>query len=287
MTIGHEFCGEVVKIGKDVHTIQVGDRIAAESHIPCQKCHLCKTGRMHICENMQIYGIQTRHGAFAEYAPIPESIAYKLPDSISDEEGALFEPFGVAMHAIERAQLQLGDAVLVLGAGPIGIFCAQLARLSGATPLIVSEMKDTRLRMVESLNVADVIVNSAKEDVAKKVMETTGGRGPDVVIEAAGSSVTVKQAFEMLGKNGRLVLMGLPTKTTDIDTTRDITYKEADVRGTTGRLMYQTWDRMSRIIAYKRIDLKRVITHRFPLVEIEAGFKSIIEGKACKVIILP
>jgi threonine 3-dehydrogenase len=152
---------------------------------------------------------------------------------------------------------------------------------------MVSEMKDTRLRMVESLSIADVIINSANEDVAKKVMETTGGRGPDVVIEAAGSNVTVKQAFEMLGKSGRVVLVGLPTKPTDIDTTRDITYKEADVRGTTGRLMYQTWDRMSRIIAYKRIDLKRVITHRFSLDRVEEGFKSIIEGKACKVIVIP
>lgn len=287
MTIGHEFSGEVTQVGKNVHAFSIGDKIAAESHIPCQNCYLCKTGRMHICENMHIYGIQTQEGAFAEYAALPQTIAYKLPNTVSYEEGALFEPFGVATHAIERAQIRLGDSVAVLGAGPIGLFCLQLAKLCGATPLIVTEMRETRLRMAEGLRAADVVIDSSHEDTLTRVMEVTGGRGVDVVIEAAGVNQTVQQALEILGKNGRIVLMGLPTKSTEIDTTSKITYKEADVRGTTGRLMYETWDRMSRIIAHKRIDLMKVVTHRFPLQKVEEGFKSIIEGKAGKVLIIP
>lgn len=287
MTIGHEFSGEVTEVGKNVHAFSIGDKIAAESHIPCQNCYLCKTGRMHICENMRIYGIQTQEGAFAEYAVLPQIIAYKLPDAVSYEEGALFEPFGVAAHAIERAQIRLGDSVAVLGAGPIGLFCLQLAKLLGATPLIISEMRETRLRMAESFSAADAVIDSAHEDTLARVMELTAGRGVDVVIEAAGVNQTVQQALEILGKNGRIILMGLPTKSTEIDTTSKITYKEADVRGTTGRLMYETWDRMSRIIAHKRIDLKKVVTHRLPLEKVEEGFKSIIEGKAGKVLIIP
>lgn len=287
MVIGHEFSGEVTEVGKNVHSLSIGDRIAAESHIPCQNCYLCRTGRMHICENMRIYGIQTKEGAFAEYAVLPHVIAYKLPDTVSYEDGALFEPFGVATHAIERAQIRLGDSVAILGAGPIGLFCLQLAKLLGATPLIVSEMRETRLRMAENLHVADAIIDSAHEDVRERVMELTSGRGVDVVVEAAGASQTVQQAFEILGKNGKIVLMGLPTKSTEIDTTSKITYKEADVLGTTGRLMFETWDRMSRIVGHGRVNLGSVVTHKLPLKKVEEGFKAIIDGKAGKVLLIP
>lgn len=287
MIIGHEFSGEVIEVGKDVHFLDVGDKIAAESHIPCGKCYLCKTGRMHICQNMLIYGIQTSQGSFAEYTTLPGSIAYKLPDNISYEEGALFEPFGVAMHAIERAQILPGDTVVVLGGGPIGLFCLQLARISGAAPLIISEVQDTRLKMAKNFNVADVVINANKENVVKRVLEITDNKGADVVIEAAGSNVTIKQAFEMLGKNGRIILVGLSTKPTEIDTTVQVTYKEAGVFGTTGRLMYQTWERMSKVIAQKRVDLKKVITHKLPLGDVNEGFRLIIEGKAGKVLLLP
>lgn len=287
MIIGHEFSGEVIEVGKAVHSIEVGHKVAAESHIPCQTCHMCKTGRMHICENMKIYGIQTPQGSFAEYTTIPESIVYRLPDDVSYEEGALFEPFGVAVHAIERAQIQPGDSVTVLGTGPIGLFCVQLAKICGAAPVIASEMKDYRLKMAESLGAADVIINAAQEDVLTRVMEITSGRGTDVVIEAAGSNVTVKQSFDIAGKNGRIVLMGLPTKSTEIETTSKITYKEANIFGTTGRLMYQTWERMSRIIANKRIDLTKVVTHRLQLTKADDGFRAIIEGSAGKVLLIP
>lgn len=287
MIIGHEFSGEVIEIGRDVKSIQVGDRIAAESHIPCEKCYLCKTGRMHICESMLIYGIQTRQGSFAEYTTVPESIAYRISDNVSYEEGALFEPFGVAMHAIERAQIMVGDTVVVLGGGPIGLFCVQLAKIAGAIPLIVTEMKDERLRMAKSLEAADVVINTTQEDAVSRIMQITSNRGADVVIEAAGSDTTVKQAFDIIGKNGKIVLMGLPTRPTEIETTSKITYKEVNVFGTTGRLMFQTWDRMSRIVANKRVDLTKVVTHRLPLERADEGFRSIIEGKAGKVLLLP
>lgn len=287
MIIGHEFSGDVIGAGEHVHSVRVGDRVSADSHIPCQECYLCRTGRMHICKDMLIYGLQTPQGSFAEYATLPESIAYKLPDNVSYEEGALFEPFGVAMHAMERAQTQPGDTVVILGAGPIGLFCLQLARILGATPLIVSEIKEMRLKMARSFDTADVVVDATKEDVVERVMDITDNRGADVVIEASGSNVTVKQAFDMLGKNGKIVLMGLPTRPTEIETTSQITYKEANVLGTTGRVMYATWERMSKLVQHKRVDLMKVVTHRLPLEKADEGFQLTIEGKAGKVLLIP
>jgi threonine 3-dehydrogenase len=287
MIIGHEFSGEVIEVGENVTTLQVGDRIAVESHIPCENCYLCKTGRMHICKDMLIYGIQTPHGAFTEYAVVPESIAFKISPNISYEEAALLEPFGVAMHAIERAQIMVGDTVVVIGCGPIGLFTQQLARLSGATPLIVSELSKTRLDLARKQKVADIVIDAGQEDLVAKVMDITKGRGADVVIEAAGTNVTVSQALQVLGKNGTCVLMGLPAKTTEVETTSQITYKEANVLGTTGRLMFQTWDRMAKVVANKRVDLKQVVTHQLPLEKVEHGFQMIFEGKAGKIILLP
>lgn len=287
MIIGHEFSGEVVEVGESVTHLQVGDRIAVESHIPCGNCYLCKTGRMHICKDMLIYGIQTPNGAFTEYAVVPESIAFKIPPPISYEEAALLEPFGVAMHAIERARIMVGDTVVVIGCGPIGLFAQQLARLSGASPLIVSEISETRLRLAKEQKVADIVIDAGQDDPVARIMEITEGRGADVVIEAAGTNVTVSQALQVLGKNGTSVLMGLPAKITEVETTAQITYKEANVLGTTGRLMFQTWDRMVKVVANKRVNLMQVVTHRLPLEEVEQGFQMIFAGKAGKVILLP
>lgn len=287
MIIGHEFSGDVIEVGRNVTTLKVGDRIAAESHIPCGSCYLCKTGRMHICENMRIYGIQTKNGAFTEYAVVPEIIGYKVPSTVPYDEAALLEPLGVAMHAIEQAQIMIGDTVAVIGCGPIGLFAQQLARHSGATTLITSEISETRLKLARKQKAADVVIDSREEDFVERTMEITDRRGVDVVIEAAGTNVTVSQALKVLSKNGKAVLMGLPSKTTEIDTTSQITYKEAIICGTTGRLMFQTWDRMIRVVARKLLNLEQVITHRLPLEKVDYGFQMIFNGDAGKVVLFP
>jgi len=155
MTIGHEWSGEVVQTGGEVKSLKTGDRVAGESHIPCGVCYYCKTGNMHVCQNMLIYGLQTSEGSFAQYAAVPEVIAYKLPPSVSYEEGSLFEPLGVAVHAIERVGIQPGDTVLVMGSGPIGIFAQQVAKASGAAKVIAAELKQFRLDLAKKLRSAN------------------------------------------------------------------------------------------------------------------------------------
>lgn len=285
--IGHEFSGDVVEIGEGVKSVEVGDRVAADSHLYCGKCYMCKTGRKHICENMRIYGIQTKEGSFAKYAVIPEALTFKLPSTVSYAEGAMFEPFGVAVHAVERAQLMPGDTVVVFGCGTIGIFIQQIAKVCGASKVVAVGRRSFRLNFAKKVGAADVAISSLKEDVAKKVLDLTAGRGVDVVFEAAGAPITVKQSFELVGKSGKIVLVGTTGIPVEIDTTNHVVYKEATIIGSTGRLMFQTWERMSKIIAHKRVDLKRVITHRFPPDKADEGFQLIIGGKACKVLLMP
>lgn len=287
MTVGHEFSGKVVEVGKEVRSLRPGDNVAGESHIPCRVCYYCRTGNMHICQNMLIFGLQTKEGSFAKYAAVPEIIAYKLPSGISYEEGALLEPFGVAVHGIERTGIEPGDVVLVMGSGPIGIFAQQVAKASGASMVIAAELKQFRLDLAKRIGSADVYVNTEKEDIVKRTMELTNGRGADAVIELAGAPITIRQAFQALKKTGRVGLVGLSEKPVEIETTSMIIYKEATVFGSTGRSMFGTWERMTSLVANRRVNLTGVITDRLPLEKAEDGFQRVIKGESGKVLFTP
>lgn len=287
MTVGHEFSGKVVEVGKEVRSLRPGDNVAGESHIPCRVCYYCRTGNMHICQNMLIFGLQTKEGSFAKYAAVPEIIAYRLPSGISYEEGALLEPFGVAVHGIERTGIEPGDVVLVMGSGPIGIFAQQVAKASGASMVIAAELKQFRLDLAKRIGSADVYVNTEKEDIVKRTMELTNGRGADAVIELAGAPITIRQAFQALKKTGRVGLVGLSEKPVEIETTSMIIYKEATVFGSTGRSMFGTWERMTSLVANRRVNLTGVITDRLPLEKAEDGFQRVIKGESGKVLFTP
>jgi threonine 3-dehydrogenase len=287
MTIGHEWAGRVVEVGNNVKSLRVGDNVAGESHIPCGYCSCCRTGKMHICQNMLIYGLQTAEGSFADYAAVPEIIAYKLPSGVGFEEGAVFEPFGVAVHAIERVGIEPGDVVLVMGAGPIGIFAQQVAKLAGASTVIAAELKQFRLDLAKKIGSADVYVNTEKEDVVKRTMELTNGKGADVVVELAGAPITTVQALQAVKKCGRVALVGLSDKPVQIEPTSMIIYKETTVYGSTGRAMFGTWERMASLVASKKITPSAVITDRLPLEKAEEGFQRVIRGESGKVIFTP
>jgi len=287
MTMGHEWSGKVVDVGKDVKGLRPGDNVAGESHIPCGNCYYCRTGKMHICQNMQIFGVSTKDGSFANYIAIPEIIGYRLPPDVSYEQGALFEPFGVALHAVERTGIEPGDVVLVMGCGPIGIFAQLIAKASGASTVIATEIKQFRLDLAEKIKSADVLVNNDKEDLVKRTMDLTNGRGADVVIELAGSPTTFRQSFQAVKKTGRVGLVGLPEKPVEIEPTSMIIYKEVTVAGSHGRAMFGTWERMASLVASNRITLTRVITDRLPLEKAEDGFQRVLKGESGKVLFIP
>jgi threonine 3-dehydrogenase len=273
MTIGHEWSGKILEVGSNVKSLKAGDNVAGESHIPCGFCSYCRNGNMHICQNMLIYGLQTKEGSFADYAAVPEIIAYKLPSGVGFEEGAVFDPFGVA--------------VLVMGAGPIGIFAQQIAKVSGASTVIAAELKQFRLDLARKIGSADVYVNTEKEDIVKRTMELTNGKGADVVIELAGAPITTVQGLQAVKKCGRVVLVGLSDKPVQIEPTSMIIYKEVTVYGSTGRAMFGTWDRMVSLVASKKVTPSAVITDRLPLEKGEEAFQRVIRGESGKVIFKP
>jgi threonine 3-dehydrogenase len=287
MTIGHEFSGKVVEVGSNVKLLKTDDRIAGESHIPCGLCQYCRTGNMHVCQNMQIFGIQTKEGSFAQYAAVPEIIAYKLPQSVSYEQGAVLEPFGVAVHAIERVGIEAGDVVLVIGSGPIGIFAQQLATVSGASNVIAVDRMQFRLDLAKRIGSANTYLNADKEDVVKRTMELTNGRGADVVVELAGTPVTTVQALQAVKKCGRVALVGLSDKPVQVEPTSMIIYKEATVFGSTGRSMFGTWERMVTLVESKKINPSAVVTDRLPLDRAEDGFQRVMKGNSGKVVFTP
>lgn len=208
---GHEFCGEIVEIGEGVTSFKIGDRVTAKAQIPCHTCFQCMAGRIHFCSNFELLGFDIP-GALAEYALIPQEILFKLPNTISDSEGATMQPLGECVAAVAAVGLNAGDTVVVLGQGSMGLSSMQAAKVSGAGRLIVTDVRDESLEMARSLGV-DETINAKETDPVKKVLDLTEGGGADIVIEAAGGSPevglagfdTLYQAVEMVSTGGKIL----------------------------------------------------------------------------------
>src|SRR6056297_3060333 len=194
MIIGHEFSGEVIEIGNNVKSIKIGDKVAGETHIPCGHCEMCKTGKEHICENMQIIGVHT-DGAFAEYVTIPESCAWKLPDNIPYEIGAIYEPFGIAVHGLYKTTIT-GKDIAITGCGPIGLFAIQVASAGGAKNIFAIDLNDYRLKLAKKMGTNIITINPKKESVVNIVNKYTKNKGVDTAIELSGSIIGTQTSFE-------------------------------------------------------------------------------------------
>lgn len=284
MVIGHEFCGEVVKTGDDVTSLKKGDLIAAETHIPCGQCRMCKTGKQHICQEMKIVGVHT-DGAFSEYTKIPEVCAWKLPENTPPEIGAVYEPFGIAVHAVLKEKIA-GLSTLVLGCGPIGLFAVNVASISGASHVFAVDINEYRLNLAQNMGEDIITINPTKENLVSKISELTGGRGVDVVIELTGSVEATKSGFEVLSKSGRVCLVGLHSREVPLDLVNNVIYKEATIYGITGREMFDSWYQAESLIQSGKLNLKEVLTHAFNLEETEKAITTAEEGNCGKPIII-
>ncbi len=285
MTFGHEICGEVVETGERVTHLQKGDLIACETHIPCGHCYQCDTGNQHACENMKILGVHVE-GCFSEFASIPAVCAWKLAPGTDPELGALLEPMGVGIHGLLVDPLEVGS-VAVVGCGPIGIMTAQAAKALGAAPLFVLDVNAERLAMAERIIPGAIGVNPAKVNAVATVKEMNGGRGVDLAVELSGSAPGTRLTFDLIRMGGQIRLVGLSGAPFTMNTTDDVVYKEATIKGTTGRIMWKTWHQMDRLMAEKKFDPKQVITHRFPLDQYVDAFELALSGKAGKILLFP
>lgn len=282
MVIGHEYCGEVVEVGSAVKSLKLGDLVAAETHIPCGVCYQCKTGNQHICQNMKIIGVHT-DGAFAEYTVLPEVCAWKLDKNTDPSIGAVYEPFGIAVHGVLADQVG-GLPVVVLGCGPIGCFAVGVAKACGASKVFAVDIKDNRLEIAKKMG-ADVLINSSSQSLEEIVMAETGGMGAGALLELSANESALQSGLKVLRKSGWVALIGLFSKNVSLDLVNGVIYKQAKIYGITGRHMYKSWYAADELLKAGRINIEPVITHHYPLEETEQAILMAASGDAGKVII--
>jgi threonine 3-dehydrogenase len=281
--VGHEFSGEIVGVGDEVREPwTVGQRVTAEGHIVRGVSRQSRTGEGHVAPDTEIIGVD-RDGAFAEFIAMPSSNIWPLDAEIPDDIGAIHDPMGNAFHTVLTAEVP-GSVVLILGCGPIGCFAAGVARAAGAAHVIAVDIVPTRLELAHAMG-ANTVLDARRGDVVERVQELTGGDGADVVCEMSGVPEVFHQAFACARHGGRVQLLGIPQSPVAIDFASEIIFKGLTVYGVIGRRMYHTWYQMRQFLRSGRFDPRPVMTHQFPLDQIDDAIAVIREGSAGKVIL--
>ena len=279
-TVGHEFAGDVVQVGHLVTDVREGDRVTAEGHIVCGRCHLCRTGNAHVCPNTCIIGVD-RDGCFADYIAMPATNVWQLDDAISYEIGGIHDPMGNAFHTALTNTEVPGATVLVTGCGPIGIFAVGICRAAGASRIIASDVNPTRLALARAMGAHDAVTPPEAEAA---VRAATGTLGVDVVLEMSGVPSAIHQAFALVRDGGRVQLLGIPAKPMELDLATEIIFKGITIYGVVGRRMYETWIQMTQFLRSGQFDPTPVITHRYPLERFDDAIAAIKSGSAGKVV---
>jgi threonine 3-dehydrogenase len=281
---GHEFCGEVVAYGDEVTSVKEGDFVSAEMHVACGKCLQCRTGEAHICQNVRIIGVDT-DGAFAEYVVIPESNIWKLDPAIPQEYASILDPLGNAVHSVLAGGIA-AKTVAVTGCGPIGLFSIAVARAVGAAQVFAIEVNEHRRKVAAQMK-ADVVLDPASQNVQNQILEHTGGLGVDVVLEMAGHPQSIRAAFDIVRRGGRISLLGLTSKPISLNFSEDIIFKGITVQGINGRRMYQTWYQMTALLKAGKLDLHPVITDRIAMKDFSRAMERLKTGEASKILVYP
>lgn len=280
-TIGHEFSGDIAAVGDGVQQLQIGQRVTVEPCITCGQCDACRHGDYGYCQQIS-FTYRNGDGAMADYVKVKASAIHPLPNHLSYQAGALIEPFSVATHAVRRAGVTLGERVLVIGAGAIGILVAALCRASGAGEVAVVDYSDTRLKLAREMG-ATLCINPGKgQDVTEAVRRLSGGTGMDKSFECVGRESTFIQAMECLRRNGLATIVGIfeePRIT--IDAMRFVNY-EIKVQGAQG----YCWDFPIALKMSRTINLEKLVSHTFPLNQLETALQTCFDPAAGTVKVL-
>lgn len=280
MTIGHEYVGEITKMGAGVHTVKIGDRVTGEGHIACGVCRNCRRGKEHVCENSIGVGVN-RDGAFAEYLSLPVKNVVKLDDRISDEMAAIMDPFGNATHTALSFPL-IGEDVLITGAGLIGNMATAICRYAGARHIVVSDLSEYRLDIAKKMG-AELTVNPTKGETIERAMKTMGIKGFDVGLEMSGSPKAFQSMIDNMYNGSKIALLGILPDSTSVKW-NEIIFKALTLKGIYGRRMWETWYQMEQMLL-GGIDLRPIITHRFSVDDFQKGFDVMEDGQCGKVIL--
>jgi L-iditol 2-dehydrogenase len=286
--LGHESCGQVVATHPSVTSLRVGDRVAIEPNIPCFACEPCLTGRYNGCESVLFLSTPPVDGLLRRYVNHPAVWCHRMPDGMSWEEGALLEPLSVALAGLQRAKVMLGDAVLVCGAGPIGLVTLACVRAAGCEPLVVTDIDQGRLdfarELVPGARTLKVEIGESREEFARRVRELMGGVEPQCAIECTGVESSIAGAIEAVKFGGKVFVTGVGREEIKFP------FMRCSVREVDLQFQYRysnTWPRAIRLMAGKVVDLGKLVTHRYKLEEAVEAFKTAADVKngAIKVMI--
>ncbi|XP_074107594.1 sorbitol dehydrogenase [Cotesia typhae] len=273
MIIGHESSGVVVKVGKDVKNLKVGDRVAIEPGVPCRRCQFCKEGRYNLCKDMIFCATPPVHGSLRRYYKHAADFCFKLPDNVSNEEGAMMEPLAVGVHACKRANITIGSKVLIMGAGPIGLVSLLVAKAMGASMIVITDLVAQRLNIAKELgaNKTVLLKKDMKEEGTVKMIHEAFGCEPDKTIDASGAESCIRLAILATKSGGVAVLVGMGAPEIKIPLINALV-REVDIRGVF-RYVNAYPDALA-LIASGKVNVKPLITHNFTMEQTVDAFNA-------------
>lgn len=280
LIIGHEFVGEVIRVGSNVADFQPGDIVSGEGHVVCGRCRNCLAGRRHLCAHTLGVGVN-RPGAFGEYIVLPMSNIWRHSPKVDLETAAIFDPFGNAVHTALSFPV-LGEDVVITGAGPIGIMAAAVVRHAGARHVVITDVNPKRLKLAEKLGVT-LAVNTGETRLCDVQKTLKMHEGFDVGLEMSGNANAFREMLGNMSHGAKIAMMGIPSNEFAIDW-KQVIFNMLTIKGIYGREMYETWYKMT-VMLESGLDIKPVITHRFAWHEHEKGFAAIKSGDSGKVIL--
>lgn len=280
MIVGHEFVGEIVETGSNVNGFEKGQIVSGEGHVVCGRCRNCMAGRRHLCADTSGIGVN-RPGAFADYIALPAANIWVHHDGIDLDVASLFDPFGNAVHTALQYEL-IGEDVLVVGAGPIGIMAAAVCRYAGARHVVITDLNDKRLELAKKMG-ATRTVNVSKEKLEDVQAELGMTEGFDVGLEMSGSEPGFASLIDNMAHGGKVAILGLPAGDVRIDWHKVI-FNMLTLKGIYGREIFETWYKMQMMIQ-GGLDLNPIISHRLPAEKFEEGFAAMLSGEASKVVL--
>ena len=280
MVVGHEFAGDVVAFGSNVSDFQVGDLVSGEGHVVCGRCRNCMAGRRHLCAHSIGLGVN-RPGAFAEYVALPMTNIWHHWRGIDEDVASIFDPFGNAVHTALSFPV-LGEDVLVTGAGPIGCMASAVVRHAGARHVVVTDLNPFRLELARRMG-ATLAVDPREHDLAEVQRELGMTEGFDIGLEMSGNPDALRSMIANMAHGGRIALLGIPSGEIALDLD-PVIFNMLTVKGIYGRQMYEAWYQMT-VMIQSGLDIRPVITHRFPHRDFEDAFAVARSGRSGKVIL--
>jgi threonine 3-dehydrogenase len=280
MVVGHEFVGEIMEVGSNVTDFFPGEIVSGEGHVVCGRCRNCLAGRRHLCADTKGIGVN-RPGAFAEYISLPMTNVWHHKPDIDLDVASIFDPFGNAVHTALSFPV-LGEDVLITGAGPIGIMAAAIVKHAGARFVVVTDVNEYRLDLAKKMG-ATVALDVRKGKLADVKEQLSMTEGFDVGLEMSGNPSAFRDMIDNMCHGGKIAMLGIPSGDMAIDWNK-VVFNMLTIKGIYGREMYETWYKMT-VMLQSGLNIKPVITHRYPYAEFEKGFDVMLSGQSGKVVL--